>query len=332
MIYDFTKEKAMIRALAPGFFLTAAIGIGSFFAAGLSDMLDALVVALLVGMIMRLLIGKQKWFFLVIAYAKDLKDFLIPIGVLLYSATINVDRTLKLPIQVHGITLISFIVLLGSALVLGRLFRLPHKTSWLTAVGSAICGASAIAITSSAIDAKDEDVSNSLIAITVVGLIAVILYQLPLSPIRMLNPETYAVFAGATLHQTGMVKIATASIGALAQNIALPVKVIRTTLIPIVALIFLIVTAKREGFQKKRKYFIAVLVAFIVILGLTAWSPQFEFVTHLKAVKVAVTLVFATAFANLGLLVDFKTMKVRPILVALLAWLAAVIVFLAIVG
>lgn len=318
----------MLKALAPGFLLTLAIGVSSFFISNMHDTLDALVVALLAGMLVRLLFGAQKWFILVVAYAKDLKVVLIPIGVLLYSATININKSLTLAGAAYLHTLISFIVLLGSALLFGKLFRLPQKTSWLTAVGSAVCGASAIAITSTAIDAKDEDISNSMIAITLVGLLAVVLYLAPLPLIAGLDRETYAVLSGATLQQTGMVKIAASSLGDLAKDIALPVKVLRTASIPFVALFFFYLTVKKEGFLKGRRYFIAVLAAFIVILGLTALSPQFALITKLKGVKIAATIVFATAFANMGLLVDFKAMKIRPVIVALLAWVASVAVFL----
>jgi uncharacterized integral membrane protein (TIGR00698 family) len=318
----------MIKALAPGFLLTLALGVVSFFISNMHDTLDALVVALLAGMLVRLLFGTQKWFILVVAYAKDLKVVLIPIGVLLYSATININKSLTLSGTAYLHTLISFIVLLGSALLFGKLFRLPQKTSWLTAVGSAVCGASAIAITSTAIDAKDEDISNSMIAITLVGLLAVVLYLAPLPLIAGLDRETYAVLSGATLQQTGMVKIAASSLGSLAKDIALPVKVLRTASIPFVALAFFYFTVKKEGFIKGRRYFIAVLAAFIVILGLTGLSPQFALITHLKGVKIAATIVFATAFANMGLLVDFKAMKIRPVIVALLAWVASVAVFL----
>lgn len=318
----------MIKALTPGFLLTVTLGVVAFFVSTMHETLDALVVALLAGMLLRLAFGRQRWFVLVVAYAKDLKDVLIPIGVLLYSATININRSLTLPGTAYVHTLISFIVLLGVALILGRLFRLPQKTSWLTAVGSAVCGASAIAITSSAVDAQDEDISNSMIAITLVGLLAVVLYQTPLPFFSGLNQETYAVLSGATLHQTGMVKIATSSLGSLAKDIALPVKVLRTSLIPFVALFFFYLAVRKEGFKTGRGYLIAVLVAFIIILGLTGLSPQFAQITHLKGVKIAATIVFATAFANLGLLVDFKTMKLKPVIVALLAWVAAVAVFL----
>ena len=220
----------MLKVLAPGILLTTILGIVSYFVARLHMTLDALIIALLSGMIVRLIFGRTKGFDVVIAYAKDFKDFLIPIGVILYAATINVSKTFALSGSVYLRTFVSVAVLLAVALVLGRLLKLPKKTNWLTSIGSGICGASAIAITSTAIDAKEEDISNSLIAIMIAGLAAVGL-SLALPFMQNLGSETFAVYSGATLNQTGLVKIATSGLGALQKDIALPVKLLRTALI-----------------------------------------------------------------------------------------------------
>ena len=320
----------MFKALAPGVLLTTLLGIVAYFVSGLHETLDALVLSLLAGMVLRLLFGRMPAFDIVIAYAKDLKDFLIPIGVILYAATINIQKSMTFAGAVYAQTFVATAVLLIVALLLGRAFGLSKKMNWLTAVGSSICGASAIAITSTAIDAKDEDISNSLIAITLVGLVAVVLFK-ALPFIQNLGNEMYGILSGATLHQTGIVKIATAGLGTVAKDVALPVKALRTALIPFIALAFFVIAVRQEGKKKGSAYLLAVLVAFIVILGLTAFSPAFAVITKFKAIKVAATIVFATAFVNLGLLVDFKTLKIQPIIVAFLAWVAAVGVFLVMV-
>jgi uncharacterized integral membrane protein (TIGR00698 family) len=316
----------MFKALAPGVLLTTFLGIVAYLLSGLHEALDALVLALLGGMVIRLLFGKLSSFDMIIAYAKDIKDFLIPIGVILYAATINLGKSLSLPAHVYVQTFVSVAVLLVVALLLGKAFKLPRKMSWLTAVGSGICGASAIAITCTAVDAKDEDISNSLIAITLVGLVAIVLFRL-LPFVAMLGDQVFGVLSGATLQQMGIVKIATSGLEA-AKDVALPVKVLRMALIPFVALAFFFVVVKQEGKKKGSTYLLIVLAAFILILGLTAFNPAFAVITKFKWIKIAGTIVFATAFVNLGLLADFKTLKVQPIIVAFLAWVAAVGVFL----
>lgn len=317
----------MLKALAPGFLLTVVLGVTSYFVSTLHDALDALVVALVAGMIFRLLFGGQSWFVLVVAYAKDLKDVLIPIGVLFYSATININKSLTLSMNAYLHMVVSVAVLLVVALVFGRLLKLPAKTNWLTAIGSAICGASAIAISSTAIDAKDEDISNSLIAITLVGLIALALYQV-LPFVMGLRAEDYAILSGATLHQTGIVKIATSGLGEFQKNIALPVKVLRTALIPFIALVFFYITVEREGYKKGTGYLLFVLIAFFIILGLSAFLPAFAALSKMQGIKIAATVIFSIAFANLGLLVDFKTLRLKPIIVAFIAWAAALGAFM----
>ncbi len=317
----------MLKLLMPGFLLTSLIGTAAYFISTIHDSLDALVVALIVGMLVRGLFGQRPKFELVIAYAKDIKNVLIPIGVILYAATINVNKSLQLPISAYVHTAISVFVLLIGTLVLGKLFGLSKKMNWLTAVGSAICGASAIAITSTVIDAKDEDVSNSLIATTLVGLIAVSIYHTSLPFIKNMDIETYAVMSGATLHQTGMVKIATSAIGSAAADIALPVKVLRISLIPFVALFFFNVSINQDGYRKGTAYLLILFVSFIFLLSMTALIPEIAVITKLKSIKIAATIVFGTAFANLGMLVDFNTMQIRPILAALLAWITAVTIF-----
>lgn len=317
----------MIKALAPGFLLTVVLGTASYFIATFHDSLDALVVALLLGMFIRLIFGGSPRFAFVVAYAKDIKDFLIPIAVLFYSMTININKSLTLSASAYIHTLVSLVVLLGVALIVGRLLRLPEKTAWLTAIGSAICGASAIAISSTAVEAKDEDVSNSLVAITIVGLLAVAVYQY-LPAVTSLTNENFAILSGATLQQTGIVKIATSALGDIQKNIALPVKVLRTALIPFVALFFFYLTVKREGYKRHTGYLLIVLLAFIIILYFTAFIPAFAALSKIKWIKVAATVIFSIAFANLGLLVDFRTLKIGPIITALLAWGAALAVFL----
>src|SRR3990170_132170 len=114
----------MFKAMAPGALLTTLLGIVAYFVSGLHEMLDALVLALLAGMVLRLLFGKIPAFDIVIAYAKDLKDFLIPIGVILYAATINIQKSMTFAGAVYAQTFVATAVLLIVGLLLGRAFGL----------------------------------------------------------------------------------------------------------------------------------------------------------------------------------------------------------------
>src|SRR6202142_2936725 len=67
---------------------------------------------------------------------------------------------------------------LAFIILLGRLFGLRPKLTTLLAVGSAVCGVSAIIATKGAIDADDEDSSFAIAAILALG--AISLFTFPL--------------------------------------------------------------------------------------------------------------------------------------------------------
>jgi len=66
--------------------------------------------------------------------------------------------------------------------LLGRLFKLKPKLTSLLAIGSAVCGVSAIIAAKGAIDADDEDSSFAIAAILALG--ALSLFTFP--PLRTL--------------------------------------------------------------------------------------------------------------------------------------------------
>lgn len=317
----------MIRLLAPGFLLTLAMGVGAYFLSSLHSAIDALVVAVLSGMLVRWAFGERSGFSVVVAYAKDLQEFLIPFGVLLYALTIDLQRSLHLPTNVYVALAATMVIFFVVAIAAASVLKVPTKTGWLTAIGSAICGASAICISSRAVDADDDDVSNSMIATMVVGLAAVALYE-SLPFFYSMESDAFGIFCGATLQQTGLVKTATASLDGSVQGLALSVKALRIALLPFVALVFFFIASHRSSGRRKT-FLIVVFAAFVAIVLLSATMPAVVAFGKAKSVKVLATIVFAVALVNLGLLVDIRRTRLGPVVVAALAWMGAVATFLA---
>src|SRR5882762_4953900 len=76
---------------------------------------------------------------------------------------------------IPGVLLLAAVEIVGSLAFmtfLGRLFKLKPKLTTLLAVGSAVCGVSAIIATKGAIEADDEDSSFSIAAILALGALA----------------------------------------------------------------------------------------------------------------------------------------------------------------
>src|SRR5260370_1503926 len=92
--------------------------------------------------------------------------------------------------KVGGVSLVLVAIEIVGSLAfmtfLGRLFKLKPKLTTLLAVGSAVCGVSAIIATKGAIEADDEDSSFSIAAILSLGALALFTFPvfghfLPLS-------------------------------------------------------------------------------------------------------------------------------------------------------
>lgn len=270
--------------------------------------------------------------------------FLIPAAIILYGANLDISRLAALPWQVILITLLGMGLFYLLIYWLNPvLWKMPGRLNELIATGSAICGASAIVVVSPSIDAEPEETSTSLLAITAVGLLALMLYPI-FRAMFGLSDELYALMSGATLHQTGLVRAAvTQAKPALDQSIvayALAVKTLRIVMLAPVAIIsgFLHLRVKKDSDkttkdQKRPSWTSAVLrVWFLgpfIILGLlTSFIPEVR--TFMADLKPLESIVFASALASIGFDIDIESVilsGMKPVLVALLAWLGVMLFF-----
>jgi len=130
--------------------------------------------------------------------------------------------------------------------LVGRRMALPRRLTTLLAVGTAVCGNSAIIATAPIIQADEREVSLAVATITVFGTIAVFVFPL-VGHALGLPPWLYGVWAGAAVNDTSQVLAAGAAYGDAAVAVATIVKLTRNTLMaPILFLIGFAVT-RRQG-------------------------------------------------------------------------------------
>lgn len=89
--------------------------------------------------------------------------------------------------------------------VLGRGIGLSRQLSGLIAVGTAICGATAIVATAPIIRAKETEVSYAIACITVFGVAAMFLYPILAHALFAGRPELAGLFLGTSIHETAQV-------------------------------------------------------------------------------------------------------------------------------
>ena len=148
-----------LQAIPSGLLTAAFIGILAY--AGTrylqSPIADPLVMAMIAGVTVRTAMRRKTRWHRGFAAAPSV---FIPVGIVFYGMK-NMNFAGYTQVQSESLLLTGLVLLVyfGTILALGRLLGQKDRISYLTAAGSAICGASAIAITSPAVEADSDDIS-----------------------------------------------------------------------------------------------------------------------------------------------------------------------------
>ena len=154
---------------------------------------------------------------------------------------------------------------------LGQYLGLSRQLSGLIAVGTSICGCTAIVATAPLIKANESEVSYSVACITVFGLAAMFLYPILAHSIFADQPALAGLFLGTSIHETAQVAGAGLMYEAqydapVALDIATVTKLVRNlcmiAVIPIVG--FLYGTARTDSGDDKKPNLLSMVPWFIV--------------------------------------------------------------------
>ena len=128
-------------------------------------------------------------------------EFWLKIGIVLLGARFLLGDLAKLGGFSLGLILIDMAVATAVILLVGHLFGLGGKLSTLLAVGTSICGVSAIIAGRGAIDADDEDSGYAIAAILALG--AVALFSFPaIGHALALTDTQFGLWAGLAVDNT----------------------------------------------------------------------------------------------------------------------------------
>jgi uncharacterized integral membrane protein (TIGR00698 family) len=201
--------------------------------------------------------------------------YVLQLAVILLGFEMNLANVIKVGQQSLLIILLTLSVALLTAYLAGRWLRLPTKLFTLIGVGTAICGGSAIAAASSAIDADDADVSYSISTIFLFNVAAVFLFP-PLGHLLGLNDQGFGMWAGTAINDTSSVVAASYSFSNAAGIFATVVKLTRSLMIVPITLALALMYARAQrgethfNFLKVFPWFVAgfLLAALISSTGL----------------------------------------------------------------
>jgi uncharacterized integral membrane protein (TIGR00698 family) len=110
-------------------------------------------------------------------------------------------------ISVIGVPLVALCIVASLALVtaINRLLGVPRRLGSLIAVGTSICGVSAIVATGPVIEAEDDEVSYAVACVTIFGMIALFCYPLLAHFVFAGDAVQAGLFLGTSIHDTAQV-------------------------------------------------------------------------------------------------------------------------------
>jgi len=162
-------------------------------------------------------------------------EFWLKAGIVLLGARFLIGDVLKLGGLSLGLVFIEITLSLVFMTLLGRAFKLKPKLITLLAVGSSICGVSAIIATQGAIDADEEDSSYAIAAILALGAISLFLFPL-IGHTLHLSDRGYGLWAGLAVDNTAEASAAGALYSDAAGKVAVLAKTCRNAMIGFVVL------------------------------------------------------------------------------------------------
>ena len=317
----FQREKqsplAYLAGLIPGLALLAAIGLAAKWIEqsingytkahhivfpNIEYVLWAIVIGLILGNLVKIPAIFQSGI--------ETYEFWLKVGIVLLGSRFLVGDIWKL----GGISLLLVFVEIGGSLLLmtalGRAFGLRPKLINLLAIGSAVCGVSAIIAAKGAIEADDEDASFSIAAILALGAISLLTFPL-IGHLIHLSDHAYGVWAGLAVDNTAEATAAGALFSDTAGKIAVLTKTCRNALIGFVVLGYAIYWARKghaaavgnkaEFLWAKFPKFVLGFLAISIAVSLGAFDAG-----QIKSLANLSRWAFLLTFAGVGLRTNFR--------------------------
>ena len=252
--------------------------------------------------------------------SKKIGSYPLQIGIVLLGLTIGLD-TLTPVIKDYFIWVSVFVIF--SFLIcysIGRLVGLDSKLNLLLSSGSAICGATAMAVVAPLIKAKPQTLLISLAIIFILNTIAIILFPIFGSYLNM-SAYQFGVFSALAIHDTGSVIGSALQFDSNSVEVAASLKVMRTLwLIPLV-----IVLNYQFNTNKVKNVFPLFIVFFVLaILISNVINISYETILYINTLSKTFIAygIFIIGLQSSNL--DLSSIKTKPLMAAVTVWIVLI--------
>lgn len=209
---------------------------------------------------------------------------------------------------------VGFAVAAGAAWVVGRAVRAAPGLSILLGIGTAVCGASAIAAAAPMLRARPQDAAYAITTVSLLGTLGMFVYPVLGLLLPFADQAAYGSWAGLTLHAVPQAIVAGFALGPEAGDSALAWKLARVAALPLVLLALSL--GRRTPIPKEVALFVVAAVVANAGLLSEAWTTLFQ---------QAAQWVLLAALAGIGLQTRVRDLAAagwRPLAVGVASWVA----------
>jgi uncharacterized integral membrane protein (TIGR00698 family) len=262
---------------------------------------------------------------------------LLRVGIVLLGTRLNLGLLAE-----AGPKLITFDLLMigGGILFVALVLRragFEASLAMLTAVGTSICGASAIAAAAPSLRAQRETSALAIVVCTLVGTVATFLL-ISLNSWVHLNPQSYGVLAGSTLHEVAQVAAAVSPIPDAFQT-GMLTKLTRVLFLAPVIAILPRFTARKSDLAKDKAgthtplvpwYVIGFLVTGTIMTAAAALPASVHTVIAIASQSsiLPTNFLIAAAMGGIGLQINLELLRTQGLKLLAFAGAAWLVLFL----
>lgn len=328
------RSTSRVRAVAPGLVMAVLVAIAATSLGQLLPVIGGPVFGIVLGIVVGIALvpGDRLRPGLAFASAPILQGSIVVLG-----ATLSLGQIVAVGLGSLPVMLGTLAVALGGAWVLGRLLGVRGDTQILIGVGTAICGASAIAAATAVLKPKGTHVAYAIGTIFTFNIVAVLAFP-AIGHLLGMTAQSFGLWAGTAINDTSSVVAAGYSFSPDAGPYALVIKLTRTlTLIPIVIALALFkahrdaattVTgdSRGTGFDWRALPWSRLVPLFLLgFIGASVLNTV-GVIPHAANAGLTQTGTFmiTTALAGIGLALDLKELRAagpRPLLMGAILWI-----------
>lgn len=308
----------LCAATLPGLVLTIGLAIGAMLFLTIWDvsLLSPLLLAILMGILMRNTVGLAPVFYPGVRFS--LKKVL-KLGIILLGLRLSLGDIATLGLTGFGIISAVLVCTVVFTLWLGSRLGISDKLVHLIAAGTSICGASAVVTANSVVDSSEEEMAYAIGLITALGTVAMLLY--PLVPeLLHLSSLSYGIWCGASIHEVAQVIAASFQHDLVSGEFATLSKLSRVLYLAPLTVILSLLT--QRGKPKGSPIYIPWFV--VMFLGVVAVNSLGIIPLVLASGILSLNkLLLGISLAGMGLETDLKKIRklgIKPLYLAIASW------------